>query len=338
MTDTTKEFDLLGSELESTFGDGAVAPEPETPPAEPPTEEPAGEGTDDKSQGDDAPAEGTPGEKEPEGTEDGVDDSKKGDGDDPDDAADKGAAAEAPAGTDEPEEKQVTKEDVAAAIRESQKEQADSQAMRTQLRDEARSAFYPEGVEKPIVDSDNNPINGAHDMVGKIINPETNEPFTYDEARVWWDRAKSEQDRRIEEAEQYIDAVAETNQSLVEGEAIVMAKYGAMLSQPEYQDVAKRAYEGYQRILVKDKKTGIVIKAPMSVVEYYDLVMQPYLTVSQQKQAASSQEEAQKQQETQRKQAAAEKADRADLPQKGTPGAKDKKDALDNAFDEYFEG
>ena len=301
---TTPEFDLLENTLEEEFGD--PTPDSPTEPAEEPAEEPADTPVDE-------PAEEAKEEEAP--------------AEDPEVPEEK--QEEAPA-EDEPEEKPATAEDIRKALREMEMERQAQQQTRQSLRSEVRNALYPDGIEKPLLDSEGNEIKGVQDIAGRLLNPATNEVFTYEEARDWLETKRRELDKEVEIAEQNIDAIAEVNQDLQEGERIVMAKYGELLK--TLPDVAKEAYESYLATVKVDPKTGLAVEAPINVVRYYDTIMRPYLSVAKQMQLQKQAEE----EKAARIKAEAAQKDRADILPNADPNPKDNKDLLDKAFEEYF--
>lgn len=318
--ETTTEFDALGSELDAEFGDttdnsaptedaGAGVDEPDekqTQEEESSTEPPKDTATEDTSAESDAPAPTTEEPKAKEETGHDVD--------------------------DDPQAQLSSKEALKEALRELDQERQTVDTTRKTLREEIKQRYYPEGIQiEPLLDSENKPITGVADVAGKLINPRTNDVFTWEEAKDWYDSAIQEQKDRISSIEQDIDAYAEKNQTLLDGTNRVMDKYGELLkSMPE---VAQQALEGFQGLMKVDPKTGVITDAP-DPVRYYDLVMRPYVEVAKQKEA-EAQLKAEQEAQEQRKRSA---SDRADLPIGSDGSHPGEKDLLDKAFDEYFKG
>ena len=235
--------------------------------------------------------------------------------------------------SEEPEEKFATKEDVRSALAEQERQREAQSSSRRTLRNELRSELFPDGVDidLQIKDCDNGLITGPSQIAGKLINPSTQELFTYEEARDYWDGAQKQIDKKVEEREQLIDSYAENNQSFYEGSQVVEQKYGAFLkANPK---IAKQLLDNYLAG-AKITKTGYITEMPINVVSYYESVMSPMNSVA-------SQMELQRQGEETKKAVAdakAGQADRADLPVNSTTAPKAKKDDLTGAFDRYFEG
>lgn len=249
------------------------------------------------------------------------------------DKADEAEEAPATASSDQDEgEKFATKEDIRAALAEQQAVQVAQQTGRKTLRSELRSELFPDGidVDLQIKDSEGGVITGPSQIAGKLINPSTNELFTYEEAKDYWDNAQKKIDRTIEEREQLIDMFAENNQSFYEGSQLVDAKYGTFLkANPE---VAQKLLDNYFKLSAKVTKSGYITELKQDVVSYYDDAMAPLLAVSNQMNLQQEAEEAKT------VQAKAAQADRADLPVNNNNTPEKKKDELSSAFDRYFEG
>lgn len=292
--------------------------------------EPAGGSDDDKdlddkgASGDDANSDDTADKGTNDDTDAGADDdtSKKSDddedaagkGDDSkDDAGEDGAADDAkgkqpPVSDDEksnqPDYKALTKE----AIQEIETTRYERQTKYEGFKKEVAETLYPEGIDRQLRDSDGEPITGIDDLKN-LINPKTNDYFTDEEAGAWLLAAQKKLNQDVETVERFIEDVAETNLMLEEGAQRVADKYGELLSKPENQDLKQRLLTAFNKTLVKDPKTGVAIKAPMDVEEFFDIALDPILT----KQAEEA--EAKKQAEKDAKKAA--QRDRGDLKQTG---------------------
>lgn len=291
-------------------------------------------GDDKADEGDDADDTSDDASDEEESSEAKSDDEKS---DDKADGADD-ASADAPSdkddtSKDEEEEKFATKDDIRAALAEQERLREANLTNRRTMRNELRDELFPEGIDidLQIKDSDNGIITGPSQIAGKLINPGTQELFTYEEAKDYWDNAQKAIDKKVEEREQLIDSYAENNQSFFEGSQLVEQKYGAFLkNNPE---IAKKLLDNYLAS-AKVTKSGYITEMPINVVAYYDDVMSPMNSVASQMELERQGQEARKvAQEEKTKQ-----AERADLPVNNNNTPTKKKDGLTNAFDRYFEG
>lgn len=243
------------------------------------------------------------------------------------------AAAAAAAKANEEKETFATKEDIRNALAEQAAAAAAQQNARKTFRNELRTELFPEGidVDLKIKDSDNGIITGPSQIAGKLVNPSTNELFTYEEAKDYWDNAQKQIDIAIEQREQLIDKYAENNQSFFQGSQKVEAKYGAWLKANPVQ--AKKLLDNYLAT-AKVTKSGYITEMPLDIEGYYDTALEPM-------QSVASQMELQAQGEADRKKAEEDKknsqADRSDLPVNSNTPPPKKKDELSSAFDRYFD-
>lgn len=274
------------------------------------------EGTDDKSDASDGE----------ESSEDTADEGK-------DAPADTSSSDQNDTSKDEAEEKFATKDDIRAALAEQERLREASVATRRNMRNELRSELFPEGIDidLQVRDSDNGVVTGPSQIAGKLINPSTQELFTYEEAKDYWDNAQKQIDKAIEEREQIIDLYAENNQSFFEGSQKVEAKYGEWLKKNPVE--AKKLLDNFLKT-AKVTKSGYITEMPLDVEAYYDTALGPVTSVASQLELQKQGEEARKVAEAERRQ----QSERADLPVSNNNTPTKKKDGLESAFDRYFEG
>lgn len=229
-------------------------------------------------------------------------------------------------------ERPSSKDDIKQALRELESERVADHQYRNNLRNEVRAKLYKGQLDRPILDSANQPINGVNDMIGKLIDPETGEPFERDGAERWWNATKTEQDKLVEGIEQDIDKIAETNQTLFQEYQQLASKYGEFIeANPEISERVLRSWEG---TLKRDKATNIVLEAPVSLIGYYDMALAPYVQMANQQAQAQAEADA----KATAVQAKADQSDRADLSPTSDGGKGGKVDVLDKAFSNYFKG
>lgn len=193
------------------------------------------------------------------------------DGDKPDeDGADGGEADGDKKEEEAPSEEDVTKKAVKEALQEIETAKETKQTQIEALKKEVTEALYPEGIDRQLRDSDGDPITGIDDVT-KLINPKTGELFTDEEAGAWLLSAQQKLNKDVEEVEKFVEQVAETNATIKEGAERVAEKYGYILSQDE--KLRNTLVNAYDKILIKDPKTGVTIKAPMEVEEFFDIAL-----------------------------------------------------------------
>lgn len=182
------------------------------------------------------------------------------------------------------------------------------------LKDEVRAKMFPDTFE--LKDADGDPIRGADDLL-RHINPNTGENFTSEEATLAWLQYEREVDARRSANEAVVEQVAMVNASLKDEADIVKSKYGEFLNKnPQLQ---QQIWDLFSKTLEVDPKTGVIVRAPTPLSQFYAVTLQPYLDAQKsQDEAAQQQAEAQKQAEEARvKQAELEKKqariDRSDI-------------------------
>lgn len=234
------------------------------------TDDGADDKGDDNGEADDKGADGNA--DDDAGADDAAGDDDDSKGDEDDDDGDK-SEDDKPSGEADKQEPS-TKEAVKEALQEIETSKADRSAKVESLRLEVAKTLYPEGLDRTLRDSDGDPIRGIDDLT-KLINPKTGDFFTEEEAGSWLLSAQQKLNQQVQQVEAFIEDVAETNLQLEEGAARVVQKYEKVLTaNPDLKD---RLLAGYNKTLVKDPKTGIAIKAPVDVVEFFDLALEPML-------------------------------------------------------------
>lgn len=214
-------------------------------------------------------------------------------------AADKKAADDAAAGreneTDEEREAREKKEaeEAEAAKNTETDEQAAARRERAQAAREARaiqrdSALETEAMQKDIVetmfkdndgklyDADGDEINGFEDVM-LLRNPSTGKNFTEDEAAAWFLKAtqhvQQERADAIEKAKEY----AEVNVNIKDEADTIKEKYGDFLADPKNHTLRDEILQDYLDTLITDEASGVVIKAPVSMIRFYDRALKPYV-------------------------------------------------------------
>jgi hypothetical protein len=157
--------------------------------------------------------------------------------------------------------------------------------------------------------------------VQKLINPRTGQPFTEQEAGVWLLAAQSQLNQKLAETDKEVARVAEVNMDLKDQADMVLYNYGELLKvKPE---LGKEVWAEFEKTLVKDPKSGIITKAPISLERFYELALKPYVELAKKLEADAA---AEAKAETDRK-AAEEQAklkvrqDRSDIYGGGKPDA-----------------
>jgi hypothetical protein len=187
--------------------------------------------------------------------------------------------AEEPAKPDGADEEEAGQPDTAAidARRETRAYRAEVEAVQSDVR---KQMFAD--VPQQLQDADGDPINGIDDVM-KLINPRTKEAFTEEEAGQWLLAAQQQFNRNLESVNKQVEQIAEANMDIKDQADIINYRYGALLK--EMPEVRDRLWVAYQKTLVKDAKTGIITKVPVSLEEFYELHLEPYAELGRQAEA-----------------------------------------------------
>lgn len=236
-------------------------------------------------------------------------------------AADKKEAEELAAATNKTPDVDNSVRDQRAAVREMQ---ADLKATKSDVREKMFDDLQTE-----LTDADGDPIRTIEDVM-KLMNPNTRKPFTEEEAASYLLQAQAHLDKQIKEAESKIEEIAEVNVGLKDDADTVRGKYGELFkAMPALQ---KEVYAAFAETLIRDEKTGIIVKAPVSMLRFYDTALAGYVKLAQQLEAqakakttadknAKAGEEAKK--KTEKKQ---DQTDREDITSSGKSDTTDPED------------
>jgi len=166
------------------------------------------------------------------------------------------------------------------AIKEADTYRTEMETNRKAYHQEVIDTLYPEGVNRQLMDANGKPINGVSDLK-KLVNPETNEYFTSEEAGEYLLDAQQKLNKELAEFDGGIDKIVDTNISLFDGAKRINAEYGELIKAlPQEAQKIKDAYMKTQ--LVLHPKTGIIIGAKMPIEEFYELAFAPYKKVAEQ--------------------------------------------------------
>lgn len=158
------------------------------------------------------------------------------------------------------------------AIREQrgiQRELAEDQKL---TREEIRKEVFGD-VPTELADADGDPIRTVAD-VQKLMNPNTNKPFTEDEATLYLLQAQNHLSQQIETTNKQVEQIADIQLSLKDQSDSIRAKYGELLkSMPELQ---KELWAEFEKTLERHPDTDIITKAPVSLERFYDTALRGY--------------------------------------------------------------
>jgi chemotaxis protein histidine kinase CheA len=236
----------------------------------------------------------------------------------------------------EEDNKPLTREDIRAALREEQAAREAETSQRTtfagQVRNDLKEALKLDSTYTTVSLEDGTPITSVSQLT-QVINPETAEPYTREEASQLLLEAQQIVNENIIAYEKRVDELTDLNINFKEESDEVDRRYGDILK--AFPDVAKDLLEAYQKTFKVSDDGTYVEEVRVSPLEFYGPALRPFRNATDQ--IAQQQAEAKAAEEKAAREAAIkeEQEDRGDLG--GTAGAaQGKPDPLDSAIDKYL--
>lgn len=261
------------------------------------------------------------------------------DGDKPKD--DKPADGEAAADDkveDKPAEEDVkplSREDIRAALREEAEEREKVTSERTsfagKVRDDLRESLKPDSTFTDITLDDGTPVTSVTQLT-QIINPETAEPYTREEASTLLLEAKQIVEKNLADYEKQVDELTDLNVDFKEQADEVDRRFGAVLK--AFPEEAKEWLAAYQKTFKMSEDGSYVTDVPISPLEFYGPIVKPFLNASAQVAQQEAEIKAAEEKAVKEAEIKAEQEDRGDLG--GTAGsAQGKPNLLADALTAY---
>lgn len=195
----------------------------------------------------------------------------------------------------------------------------DSAAMEADIRKEMFSDVITE-----LQDSDGDPIRTIDD-VQKLINPNTKKNFTEEEAGAWLLAAQQHLNKKVAETDKQVKEISEVNLSLKDQADNVREKWGDLLK--TMPQLNKQLYAEWQNTLVKDEKSDIIIKAPVSLERFFDTALAGYAKLAERlAKEAEADKDGKANKDKKEQDRKDEKEDRSDVQQRGKPNTQDPED------------
>lgn len=168
----------------------------------------------------------------------------------------------------------ATKQDVYDALSQYNNDQSAHVDKLNQIKQELISTYYPDGIDTTLRFSDGTEIKTAQDIVDMGVEKANGELFTYEEAAQWVMDQRQRISQNVEEIQSSAEQLATLNQDLLDGTERVRQLYGDILeADPQ---VAAEVTQAYLQTLNIDQERGVVIGAPIDIVEFYRLALAPY--------------------------------------------------------------
>jgi len=222
------------------------------------TEEAAGEGKETATPKKPDEAAGSGKDRTPESGQD------KGDGNKP--ADDDGGAGNG----EEEDSEQVEQVDPAEAI--SSRSAREERQLLADMGSSVREKMFKDAVTE-LKDADGDPIKTIEDVMAHV-NPKTGERYTEEEAGMWLLQANQQMRDNNAAMEKQIADISETQLGLKDDADIINFQYGELLK--AMPDVRKQLSEAYGRTVIRDPKSGLITRAPVSLKQFYETALEPY--------------------------------------------------------------
>lgn len=256
--------------------------------------------------------------------------------DNPDDAAADPADDKAEDKPAEEDNKPLSREDIRQALREEQEQRESETNQRTtyagQVRDDLKEALKLDSTFTQIALEDGTPITSVSQLT-QVMNPETDEPYTREEAAQMLLQAQQIVSENVAAYEKRVDELTDININFKEEADRVDELYGDILR--SFPDVAKDLLTAYQKTFKTSADGSYVEEVPISPLEFYGPALKPFRTATDQVLQQQAEAKAAEEKTAKAAEAKEEQEDRGDLG--GTAGAKEgKADLLDTALDKYL--
>lgn len=289
-------------------------------------------GNDEETKEDEKPAEETETTEEEEKPEEGEADDKPADEDDkPADADDKAESDTAKEDTGP-----LTREDIRAAMREEAAAREEESSQRTtyagQVRDSLKESLKLDSTYTTVALDDGTPITSVSQLT-QVINPETEEPYTREEAATLLLDAQRIVQENLTSYEKRVDELTDLNVNFKEESDRVDELYGDILK--AFPDVAKDLLTAYQKTFKTSADGNYVESVTISPLEFYGPALRPFRNATDQVTQQAAEAKAAEEKAARAAEIKAEQQDRGDLG--GTAGsAQGKPDPLGDALNNYI--
>lgn len=144
------------------------------------------------------------------------------------------------------------------------------------IQGDVREKMFAE-VPKVLQDADGDPIRSIEDVMG-LINPRTGAAFTEEEAATWLLGAQQQFTKNLTDMETQINEIAELNLDIKDQADVISNEYGELLK--ALPQLRTQIWSEFEKTLVKDEKTGIITKAPVSLQGFYKTALEPYAALA----------------------------------------------------------
>lgn len=234
------------------------------------------------------------------------------------------------------EAKPLSREDIKAALREEAEERERESSQRTtfagQVREDLKEALKLDSTYTTVALDDGTPITSVTQLT-QVINPETDEPYTREEAATLLLDAQRIVAENVATHEKRVDELTDLNVSFKEEADRVDALYGDVLK--AFPDMAKELNEAYQKTFKMSADGKYVESITIPPLEFYGPALKPFRNAVDQMAQQEAEAKAAEARAAKEAEIKAEQEDRGDI--SGAAGSSQgKPDLLSDALDKYL--
>lgn len=133
------------------------------------------------------------------------------------------------------------------------------------VKSDVREKLFPE-ISQTLTDKNGDAITGIDDVM-KYDNPRTGEPFTEEEAGMWFLSANQQLKDQLAVIDTQISQIADVHLNLKDEADAIKAEFGKYLdAHPEERD---ELWADFESTLVKDPESGLILRSPLSLEKFY---------------------------------------------------------------------
>lgn len=183
--------------------------------------------------------------------------------------------AEEAAANKETEEQAAARRDRESAARDARSLQRDILAETEAMQNDIVDTMFKDKDGK-LYDADGDEIRTIDDVMA-LRNPNTGKNFTEDEAGAYLLKATQHAQQEREDAIAMAKTYAEVNLTIKDEADTIKDKYGEFLNDPKNAALKAEIWADYEATLQTDEESGVIVKAPVSMVRFYDRALKPYV-------------------------------------------------------------
>lgn len=139
------------------------------------------------------------------------------------------------------------------------------QAQVAAVKSDVQAKLFP-NFAQTLTDKNGDPITGIEDVM-KYDNPRTGEPFTEEEAGMWFLSANQQLKDQVATINAQIEQVASVHLQLKDESDAIRAEYGDWLD--AHTADRDELWADFESTLIKDPESGLILRSPLSLEKFY---------------------------------------------------------------------